>query len=462
MKMRIHILGICGTFMGGLARLALELGHRVTGADANTYPPMSTQLEAMGIAAEDGYRVTPNLTAADLILIGNALSRGNPAVEHILNERLPHASGPEWLAAEVLRGRDVVAVAGTHGKTTTASLIAWLLQHAGLNPGFLIGGVPQNFGVSARLGSGSAFVIEADEYDTAFFDKRPKFIHYRPKVLVLNNLEFDHADIFDNLEAIERQFHYLVRTVPGNGCILYQRGDAALARALAHGCWTRRESFGDDPQADWCVAPLAPDWSRLQVRRCDAQSADVQSPLYGRHNALNTLAAVAAAHAAGAPLAACADGVRSFRNAKRRLERIVALDGIAVYDDFAHHPSAIRETLRALRSRVGTERIVAVLEPRSNTMRRGVLAADLAGALADADFTVLYQPPDLSWDLAAATGSLADRRVVRASIDEVLETLSAELRPGDHVILMSNGGFGGLQARLAGLLSDKRLLRHRA
>jgi UDP-N-acetylmuramate: L-alanyl-gamma-D-glutamyl-meso-diaminopimelate ligase len=453
--MKIHILGICGTFMGGVARLARALGHDVTGADANVYPPMSTQLLDLGVAVDEGYEVSARLRATELVIVGNALSRGNPSVEYVLNERLPYCSGPAWLAEHVLARRRVIAVAGTHGKTTTSSMIAWLLESAGLRPGFLIGGVPQNFGVSARLGDSELFVIEADEYDSAFFDKRSKFLHYRPQLLVLNNLEFDHADIFADLAAIERQFEHLLRTVPANGLIIANHADAALARVRERGCWTKVETFGAEAGATWRCVAQAPDHSAFEILLDDRSWGSVRSSVYGAHNALNATAAIAAAHRAGASAADCRAGLAGFRNANRRLELLGEAAGIALYDDFAHHPTAIAATLAALRARVGTARIIAVLEARSATMRRGVHAATLADALAEADASVLYQAPDASWDMHAATASLGARRTVLPSIDAILDHLRGVLRRGDQVLVMSNGGFGGLHGRIMELLRER-------
>lgn len=447
--MHIHILGICGTFMAGLARLAHELGHAVTGADANVYPPMSDQLSALGIRLHEGYDPGQLSPRPDLILIGNALSRGNPAVEEVLDRDLPFLSGPAWLAAEVLRGRHVVAVAGTHGKTTTSSLIAWILEQAGLRPGFLIGGIPGNFGVSARLGTGELFVVEADEYDTAFFDKRSKFVHYRPRTALLNNLEFDHADIFDDLKAIQRQFHHLLRTVPRHGRILRPFASTALDEVIELGCWTPVETFGEEAAADWTIQAANQDYSKLRIGQRDGNSSELSSALFGQHNALNTVAAVATAHAAaGISPEECRRAIASFHNAKRRLELIDCGNGIQLYDDFAHHPTAIRETLAALRAKLGSARILAILEPRSNTMRLGCHAGELGAALAGADRVFLFQPPDLDWSLIDVTQDLADRRSVHESIVDLAEAIAREAHPGDHVVIMSNGGFGGLRELL--------------
>ncbi|WP_297901555.1 UDP-N-acetylmuramate:L-alanyl-gamma-D-glutamyl-meso-diaminopimelate ligase [Metallibacterium sp.] len=473
--MRLHILGICGTFMGGVAALARELGLEVEGSDANVYPPMSTQLEALGIALQPGYRAeylqaTPQRPAPDRIVVGNALSRGNAAIEYMLDAALDYVSGPQWLGETVLRGRTVLAVAGTHGKTTSSSLLAHLLDAAGTQPGFLIGGVPEDFGVSARLGAasrahehepssgaarhllpvreGCPFVIEADEYDTAFFDKRSKFVHYRPRIAVLNNLEYDHADIFPDVAAIQRQFHHLVRTVPGNGRLIVNAEDARLAEVLAMGCWTPVDSFGIDA-GDWRARLLAADGSAFEVRRGAQHIGTVRWDLLGRHNVMNALAALAAASAAGADAAALLPAFARFRGVKRRMQLIGTRDGLHIYDDFAHHPSAIATTLAGLRARVGAARIVAVLEPRSNSMRAGAHAAGLAPALAVADAVILLARPELAWDTAPVIAALGGRGVAVPGIDALLSALAAQTRAGDHVVFMSNGGFEGAPRRFA-------------
>ena len=456
--MRLHILGICGTFMGGVAALARELGLQVEGSDANVYPPMSTQLEALGIALQTGYRAghlqaTPQHAAPDRIIVGNALSRGNAAVEYMLDAGLDYVSGPQWLGETVLRGREVLAVAGTHGKTTTSSLLAHLLDAAGTRPGFLIGGVPEDFGVSARLGAGAPFVIEADEYDTAFFDKRSKFVHYRPRIAVLNNLEYDHADIFPDVAAIQRQFHHLLRTVPGNGRLIVNAEDARLAEVLAMGCWTPVETFGIDA-GDWRARLLAADGSVFEVRRGGRLIGTVRWELLGRHNVMNALAALAAASAAGVDAAALLPAFAGFRGVKRRMQLIGTRDGLHIYDDFAHHPTAIATTLAGLRARVGSARILAVLEPRSNSMRAGAHAAALAPALADADEVVLLARPALAWDTAPVIAALDGRGVAVPDTDTLLATLAARARAGDHVVFMSNGGFEGAPRRFAERVPD--------
>ena len=449
--MKLHILGICGTFMGGIAALARELGHQVEGSDSNVYPPMSTQLEALGIALRQGYSAENLQPRPDLVVVGNALSRGNAAVEHVLNERLPYISGPQWLGEQLLGTRQVLAVAGTHGKTTTTSLLAWLLESAGLAPGFLIGGVPENFPVSARLGSGAPFVLEADEYDTAFFDKRSKFVHYRPSIAILNNLEFDHADIFPDVAAIQRQFHHLVRIVPGNGRLIVNAEDGNLAEVLAMGCWSPVETFGIDA-GDWRARLLEADGSAFEVRHRERLIGTIDWPLLGRHNVMNALAALAAASAAGADPVALLPAFAGFGSVRRRMERIADHAGVVVYDDFAHHPTAIATTLAGLRARVGDARIVVALEPRSNSMRLGAHADQLAPALADADRVVFLQRPELPWDAGKVTAALSGRAMTVANVDALLSALATEVRPGDHVIFMSNGGFEAAPHRFAARL----------
>jgi UDP-N-acetylmuramate: L-alanyl-gamma-D-glutamyl-meso-diaminopimelate ligase len=451
--MHLHILGICGTFMGGIALIAQQNGHRVTGCDAGVYPPMSTQLAAHGIELSEGYDAGQVRLAPDLFVIGNAVSRGNPLVEEILNRALPCVSGPQWLAEQVLVGKWTLAVAGTHGKTTTSSMLAWILERAGLRPGFLIGGVPLDFGVSARCANSRYFVVEADEYDTAFFDKRSKFVHYRPRTLVLNNLEFDHGDIFPDLAAIETQFHHLVRTVPGAGRIVANGADAALARVLARGCWTPVESF--DHAAGWHAADVAADGSFAV--RCGGESyGRLAWDIPGAHNRSNALAAIAAARHAGVSPGVSVAALASFRGVKRRLEVRARAGGVTVHDDFAHHPTAIRATLEALRSRVGGARILAVLEPRSNTMKMGLLKDELAASLAGAD-AVYCHAAGLGWDAGQALAPLGDALVVETDLERLAARIVAAARPGDHVLVMSNGGFGGLHQMLI-----ERLGRHEA
>ena len=454
--MNIHILGICGTFMGGIALLARALGHEVSGSDANVYPPMSTQLEAAGIRLSEGYDPAHLRPAPDCVVVGNAMSRGNPAVEYVLDAGLPYVSGPQWLAEQVLRQRWVLAVAGTHGKTSTASLLAWILEDAGLDPGFLIGGVPLNFGVSARLGASPFFVVEADEYDTAFFDKRSKFVHYRPRTLILNNLEFDHADIFDDLAMIQRQFHHLVRTVPGSGLIVAPAEDQALNEVLEMGCWTPVERFSPDGPAAWHAGRTNPDGSRFEVLCHGRKAGTVAWALNGRHNVANALAALAAARHAGVPPSGAIKSLGSFRNVRRRMELRGETGGVRVYDDFAHHPTAIETTLAGLRARVGEERIFAVLEPRSNTMRMGVHAERLATSLWAADLVLVHTPPGLGWDAERVFEPLGARVRLLPAVADIVTAIAAEARPGDHVLVMSNGGFGNIHQRLLDALGENR------
>ncbi len=434
--------------MGGLALLARAAGHTVSGSDTGVYPPMSTLLAAEGVTVMPGDDPACLEPAPDCVVVGNVMSRGNSVIEYMLNRGIPYTSGPQWLAEHILAGRTVLAVAGTHGKTTTASMLAWILDCAGHAPGYLIGGVPEDFGVSARLGAAPFFVVEADEYDTAFFDKRSKFVHYRPHTLVLNNLEFDHADIFPDLASIQRQFHHLVRTVPGNGLIVSNADDTSLDAVLGMGCWTPVQRFGAAEGARWRARGVGPDGSRFQVwegRRCEGT---VEWSLLGQHNVYNALAAIAAARHAGVAPADAGRALARFKSVKRRLELRGVVEGVHVYDDFAHHPTAIAATIGALRARVGSERIIALLEPRSNTMRMGVHRKALAGALAGADQVLLYQPPDLGWDLEAVAVELGGRARMLDDLDAVVDGVAGEARPGDHVLIMSNGAFGGVHQHL--------------
>lgn len=430
--------------MGGLALLARELGLEVSGSDANVYPPMSDQLAAAGIRLSEGYLPEHLQPAPDLVVMGNAMTRGNPAVEYVLNQGLPYVSGPQWLSQQVLQGRWVLAVSGTHGKTTTSSLLAWILDYAGMAPGFLIGGVPDNFGRTARLGDTPFFVIEADEYDTAFFDKRSKFVHYQPRTLVINNLEFDHADIFDDLAAIQKQFHHLVRTVPGEGLIIAP-ADAAVLQMLDMGCWTPVQTLGAG--GDWTAELNTADGSAFAVRHRE-RVGEVRWSLLGRHNVSNALAAIAAAHHVGVGVELACAALSAFAGVKRRLELRGEVRGIRVYDDFAHHPTAIATTLAGLRARIGDERLIAVLEPRSNTMKLGVHREALADSLAMADRVLLFEAADLGWSLADAVGSLGEKASVHTGIEDIIATLLACTREGDEIVVMSNGGFGGIHQRL--------------
>lgn len=445
--MYIHILGICGTFMGGIAAIAKAAGHRVTGCDANVYPPMSTQLAAQGITLTEGYGADQLALNPDLWLVGNVVSRGNPLIEAVLDRGDRYVSGPQWLAENILTSRAVFAVAGTHGKTTTSSMLAWILEDAGLEPGFLIGGVPGNFGVSARLGSGAHFVIEADEYDTAFFDKRSKMVHYRPKVAVLNNLEFDHADIFADLSTIETQFHHLVRTVPHSGRLVVNGSDPALSRVLARGCWTPVEYFG--VKEGWCEADA--DVGSFDVLYDGTRVGRVRWDLLGAHNRMNAIAAVAAARAAGVDPGLALGALARFQGVKRRLELRGTAGGITIWDDFAHHPTAIAATVAGLRDKVASARILAVLEPRSNTMRLGVMKERLASSLESADRTFCYTA-NLGWDAVAALAPLGARARCETNLEHLIAAIVAEAKPGDQVLIMSNGGFGGIHERLLAAL----------
>ena len=501
--MKLHILGICGTFMGGIAALARELGHEVAGSDQNIYPPMSDQLAALGVALKSGYRAE-HLGSADpaqvpdLVIVGNALSRGNPAIEHMLNARLPYVSGPQWIGDNLLGTRRVFAVAGTHGKTTTTAMLTWILEACGRAPGFLVGGVPENFGVSARLGGlpsptrrrwreapdeggasqsstvsqiakplphppsghllpageGKAeFVIEADEYDTAFFDKRSKFVHYRAQIAILNNLEYDHADIFPDVAAIQRQFHHLVRSVPGNGRLIVNAEDTRLAEVLAMGAWTPVTTFGLDT-GDWRARLIAVDGSEFAVLQQDGREVGiVRWPLIGRHNVMNALAAFAAADAGGVDIGKAISALADFRSAKRRMELVGEIKGIKVYDDFAHHPTAIATTLAGLRARVGNARILVGMEPRSNSMRLGAHAAELAPSLADADAVVFLQRSELAWDAEKVTAALNGRGHTEPTVDALIAALREQARAGDHIVFMSNGGFENAPRRFVAALS---------
>lgn len=449
--MHIHILGICGTFMGGIALLARQAGHTVTGCDANVYPPMSTQLEEQGIALVEGYSADQLGMKPDLFIVGNAISRGNPLLEAVLDAGLPYTSGPQWLSDHILCGKWVLAVAGTHGKTTTASLLAWLLEDAGLNPGFLIGGVPANFGVSARLTDAPFFVVEADEYDTAFCDKRSKFVHYRPRTAILNNLEFDHADIFPDLAAIETQFHHLVRTVPRQGRIIANGTADSLKRVLARGCWSGLEWFGGD--SAWQVSE---DDGQSQVAfmyegECLAAGA---LPLTGQHNRMNALAALAAARHAGVAPVASASALSRFKGVKRRMEVRGVAQGVTVYDDFAHHPTAIATTVAGLRQRFPQHRILAVLEPRSNTMKLGVMKDQLPDSLEQADAVFCFAH-NLGWDATAALSPMGSKARCFDDLDQLVRAVAASAREGDQILVMSNGGFGGVHGKILDALRHR-------
>ena len=447
----IHVLGIGGTFMAGLAVLARAAGHTVTGQDAALYPPMSEVLDTAGIPVTEGFEPVGAMQAADTVVIGNALSRGNPAVEAALDAGLNYTSGPAWLATHILHERWVIAVAGTHGKTTTASLIAWLLEDAGLEPGFLIGGLPGNFTSSARLGAAPFFVIEADEYDTAFFDKRSKFVHFRPRTLVLNNLEFDHGDIFPDLAAIERQFQHLVRTVPGTGGIVVNRDDAALERVLDRGCWSECIGFGRGATGEWPLAP-APIDDATPGRAWTLGEVPFKAPLAGAHNAMNSAAALLAARHAGVPMANAVASLAGFRGVRRRLELRGTAGGVRVLDDFAHHPTAIAASLAAVRTESPNGRVIAVLEPRSNTMRAGLHGAGLGTSLQGADAVFMLTEPGLEWDTATVLESLGERLTTAADVSTLVAHAIAASRPGDTLLVMSNGAFGGIHERLLNAL----------
>ncbi|MEO6744095.1 MAG: UDP-N-acetylmuramate:L-alanyl-gamma-D-glutamyl-meso-diaminopimelate ligase [Caldimonas sp.] len=464
--MHIHILGICGTFMGGLAALARESGHRVTGCDLNVYPPMSDQLRALDIALAEGYGAEQLELRPDLFVIGNVVSRGNGLMEAILDAGLPYTSGPQWLAEHVLQGRHVLAVAGTHGKTGTTAMLAWMLERAGLEPGFLVGGVPLNFGTSARLGrtgAGAPFVIEADEYDTAFFDKRSKFVHYRPRTAILNNLEFDHADIFDDLAAIERQFHHLVRTVPSKGRLVVNSREESLQRVLAMGCWSEVQRFGARKEEPGALRARGEPHA-FDVLRGSLKIGRVEWSLLGEHNQLNALAAIGAAEHAGVAPDVAATALASFENVRRRLELRGEAGGVKVYDDFAHHPTAIRTTVNGLRRKVDGSRaspsgprarILAVFEPRSNTMKLGAMKAQLPWSLEEADLAFCHSG-GLGWDAAQALAPMGKQAVASDSIDDIVKRVVAASRPGDHVLCMSNGGFGGIHQKLLDALARAR------
>ena len=448
--MHIHILGICGTFMGGVAQLAVAAGHRVTGCDANVYPPMSDQLRNAGIELIEGFELSQLAFKPDMFVIGNAISRGNPLLEAILDQGLPYVSGPQWLAEHVLQGRWVLGVAGTHGKTTTSSMLAWILEDANMAPGFLIGGVPMNFGVSARLGETPFFVIEADEYDTAFCDKRSKFVHYRPRTVILNNLEFDHADIFAALGAIETQFHHLVRTLPQSGLVVSNASEASLERVLQRGCWTPVQRFndqngyrtsGDDSNGE------------LVLHDASGEIGRTIWALTGEHNRANACAALLAARHVGVPFDKGLEALSRFVNVKRRMEVRGTVRGVTVYDDFAHHPTAIATTVAGLRRKVGNARILAVLEPRSNTMKLGTMKSQLPASLSEVDTAFCYAA-NLGWDAAEALAPMAERAIIENNLDQLVDRITRTAQAGDHILVMSNGGFGGIHGKLLAALAN--------
>ncbi|WP_166420958.1 UDP-N-acetylmuramate:L-alanyl-gamma-D-glutamyl-meso-diaminopimelate ligase [Pseudoalteromonas sp. Z1A8] len=447
--MHIHILGICGTFMGGIAAIAKSLGHKVTGSDQNVYPPMSTQLEELGIELTQGYNVSQLEPKPDMVVIGNAMSRGNSCVEYVLDKGLPYTSGPEWLKHNLLQNSWVLAVAGTHGKTTTASMLAWVLEYAGLKPGFLIGGVVQNFGVSAKVGETPFFVIEADEYDTAFFDKRSKFVHYLPRTLILNNLEFDHADIFEDLNAIKKQFHHLMRTLPQSGKVIWPKQDVALNDVIAQGLWSESETLGDD----WSYELIKADGSEFNVLLNNEKQGTVRWQAIGEHNVKNAIMTIAAARHVGIAIDHSIDALGEFISPKRRMELKADINNIKVYDDFAHHPTAIKTTLAGLRAKVGDEKIIAILEPRSNTMKMGVHQYTLLDSLRDADDVLLFEPENLNWSLKEQ----ADKAGMQcfSSTQTIIDTVLENIKPNQHILIMSNGGFNGLHQHLVDGLADK-------
>ncbi|SCY37015.1 UDP-N-acetylmuramate: L-alanyl-gamma-D-glutamyl-meso-diaminopimelate ligase [Nitrosospira sp. Nl5] len=449
--MHIHILGICGTFMGGIAAIAREAGHEVSGCDAGVYPPMSTQLESRGIGLIEGFSPEQINLNPDLFVIGNVVTRGNPLVEEILNRNLPYVSGPQWLLENVLRDKWVLAVAGTHGKTTTSSMLAWILDYAGMEPGFLIGGIPRNFGFSARLGSSSFFVIEADEYDTAFFDKRSKFVHFHPRTAILNNLEFDHADIFANLAAIEQQFHHFVRIIPGNGLVVTNGREESLERVLTQGCWTPVERVG--VANGWQVNASGD--GEIAIYFMGKSQGTLRWELLGEHNQMNALSALAAARHAGVPVKTAIAALMQFKNVKRRMEVRGVIKGITVYDDFAHHPTAIRTTLDGLRNRVNGARIIAVLEPRSNTMKMGIWKDSLGDSLALADLVFCYNA-NLGWNAAQALSSVGAKAVSHDNLEQLIAAIAAASHPGDHILIMSNGDFGGIHEKLLNAIAACR------
>lgn len=466
--MKIHILGICGTFMGGIALLARESGVQVSGSDENVYPPMSTMLEAQGIDVQQGFKVehlydfneeNDNNNKSNQIVVGNVMTRGMRIVEHALNENLPYTSGPQWLYENILRERWVIAVSGTHGKTTTASILAWILEYAGLRPGFLIGGVPENFGLSARLGESPFFVVEADEYDTAFFDKRSKFLHYHPRTLVVNNLEYDHADIFPDLDAIKTQFHHLMRIVPEKGLVIVNGEERNIQDVLDKGCWTPTEYFSSEVNAEkqtgWASHYLKPDGSVFEVLFDGETHGKVSWNLLGKHNVSNALAAIAAARHVGVPIKFAVEALAEFKGIKRRMELRGTVNGVCVYDDFAHHPTAIETTLKGLRAKVSQNKIIAILEPRSNTMRLGIHKQTLSKSLETADQVILFQPKGIDWDMGEVLNSLGEKASLYNDIDQLVEQVAKTANSGDHILVMSNGGFGGIHDKLLSAIELK-------
>lgn len=452
--MHVHILGICGTFMGGIAAIAKTLGHKVTGSDVNVYPPMSTQLEQLGIELSQSDDESQFEPIPDIVIIGNAMSRGRPAVEYVLNRNLPYTSGPQWLLDNLLKDKWVLAVSGTHGKTSTSGMLAWMMESAGLSPGFLIGGVPENFGISARVGDSPFFVIEADEYDSAFFDKRSKFVHYRPRTLILNNLEFDHADIFENLDAIKKQFHHLVRTVPANGLILAPVAEPNIEAVLKMGCWSETSFTGNSSTAQWATKKVKSDCSEFVVYFNQKEVGLVTWSLIGEHNMNNCLMAIAAAHHSGVKISDAIESMASFENVKRRMEIKGIVNGITIYDDFAHHPTAIATTLDGLRKKVGTQNILAVVEPRSNTMRMGVHKTELSQSWHQANKVYLFEPSSLDWSLNELIENSEVAVETHSNVSAIVDSLVASAKPGDHILIMSNGGFDGIHQKLMDALGE--------
>ncbi|MEM7027307.1 MAG: UDP-N-acetylmuramate:L-alanyl-gamma-D-glutamyl-meso-diaminopimelate ligase [Pseudomonadota bacterium] len=452
--MHIHILGVCGTFMGGIAQIAITLGHKVTGSDQHVYPPMSDQLQAIGIELQEGYLTEHLQPRPDMVIVGNTISRGNPALEYVLENKLVFCSGPEWLYREVLINKHVLAVSGTHGKTTTTTILSWILEYAGKNPGFLIGGVAENFGLSARLTESEYFVIEADEYDTSFSDKRSKFIHYHPGTLIINNLEFDHADIFTDLDAIKREFHHMIRVLPGSTQIIYPDEDDAVQSVIEMGCWSDKKTFGEET-SDWRLQQINNDFTEFVVTYQDQNMATIKWTLLGKHNAKNALAAIIAANHIGIPVDVTANALAEFKSVKRRLECLYQENGTALYDDFAHHPTAIHSTLAALRSHVNEKRIIAIMEPRSNTMKMGVHSKTLASSFKEADMIILFQPDTIDWNLKDSMHELGEKCQVFIDIDAIVTAVKGIVQQGDQIVVMSNGGFGGIHKKLIDVLKEK-------
>jgi UDP-N-acetylmuramate: L-alanyl-gamma-D-glutamyl-meso-diaminopimelate ligase len=450
--MHIHVLGICGTFMGGIAHIARTLGHEVTGSDQNVYPPMSEQLKQQGIALMQGYKAEHLVPTPDLVLVGNTISRGNPSLEYVLNTQIPYTSGPEWLYKAVLHNKHVLAISGTHGKTTTTTILSWILEYAGLNPGFLIGGVAENFGISARYTDSKYFVIEADEYDTAFCDKRSKFVHYHPKTLIINNLEFDHADIFHDIAAIRREFHHLLRILPEQARVIYPENDLEIKNVLEMGCWTPTVTFGG-VSANWSIMSPDVDYHHFRVEHDGKVLGEVNWALIGEHNANNALAAIIAAEHVGVSVDKACESLSEFKSVKRRLECIFDANNTRIYDDFAHHPTAIAKTLGALRQHAGDARIIAVMEPRSNTMRMGIHAETLAASFENADQIFLFQADNVDWDITKHMHELGDRCKVFTDIEAMLSSIAEQHQTGDQIVIMSNGAFGGIHKKLIDILN---------